>query len=537
MIAETGAEVVRPYDDARVIAGQGTCALELLDQAPDLDVVVAPVGGGLVSGTAIVVTSLSAATRAVAAGPAAADDAFRSFHEGRIVPSDDPTTARDGLRTSRGELIFRVLRERASDAVTVDEESIVAAMRTVWERMKIVVEPSAAVPLAAARAGNVKGARIGSILTGGQCGSGRATFRAMTLGRGAKAVVLLAAIVVVFAGISAAKDLLVPLLLAAFIAAVTAPLALWLYDRGFPRGLAVLIALLVDISALAGLGALVGSSLNSFYARLPEYQQEMAGAVTEATSFLAAYGVEPESLLKTVNPGSLMDLVAVLFKSIAGMVSSLLLMLVIVVFMLFEATGLRTKLERVFGDDPERLHRASRDITRYLLVKTATSGATGLAVGLLLAAFGVDLPVLWGLLAFLLNYIPTLGSIIAAIPTVLLAWLQLGTGGALGVAAGYIVINFAIGFLEPRLFGRALGLSPLVVFLSMVFWFWILGPVGALLSVPLTMILKIALANTEDLEWIAVLLAPVQEPEGKRTSWIPAALQRRTVPRPPDAEE
>ncbi len=358
----------------------------------------------------------------------------------------------------------------------------------------------------------------------------------MTLGRGAKAVLLLAAFVVVCAGIKLAADLLVPLLLAAFLATVTAPLVLWLYDRGVPRGVAVAVALLVDISALAGLGALIGSSLNAFYLHLPTYQQQLTAALTDAAGSLSRYGVHPESISEVIDPGSLMGLVATLLKSIAGMVSSLVLVLLIVVFMLFEATGLRTKLARVFGGDPERLHKASTDVTKYLLVKTATSAATGVLVGVWLAAWGVDLPVLWGLLAFLLNYVPTVGSIIAAVPGILLAWLELGTGASLGVASGYLVVNFAIGnFLEPRIFGRTLGLSPLVVFLSMIFWGWMLGPVGALLSVPLTMIIKIILSNTEDLEWIAVLLAPVREPEGRRASWIPAVLQRR--PGAPDAEE
>ncbi len=168
VVAATGAEVVHPYDDARVIAGQGTAALELLEQAPDLDLVLAPVGGGgLVSGTAIAVTSLAPATRVVAAEPAAADDAFRSMREGRIVPSDDPRTVCDGLRTSLGELTFRILRERVSEVVTVEEDAIVAATRLLWERMKILVEPNSAVPLAALLAGRVRAARVGVILTGG----------------------------------------------------------------------------------------------------------------------------------------------------------------------------------------------------------------------------------------------------------------------------------------------------------------------------------------------------------------------------------
>ena len=168
VVAETGAHVVHPYDDPRVVAGQGTAALELLDEVPDLDLVLAPVGGGgLVSGTAITVSALSPRTRVVAAEPAAADDAYRSFHSGRIVPSDDPRTVCDGLRTSLCELTFRVLREKVTDVVTVEESAIVEAMRFVWERMKIVIEPSSAVPLAALFSGRSAGSRIGVIVSGG----------------------------------------------------------------------------------------------------------------------------------------------------------------------------------------------------------------------------------------------------------------------------------------------------------------------------------------------------------------------------------
>ncbi|WP_437910374.1 pyridoxal-phosphate dependent enzyme [Sorangium sp. So ce327] len=167
VIAETGAIFVPPYNDPRIIAGQGTAALELAAQVDDLDAVVAPVGGGgLLSGTAIATGSLSRA-RTIGAEPEAADDAARSMREGRIVPSNDPVTIADGLRTSLGELTFAVLRERGVEIVTVSEDDIVKAMRVVWERMKLVIEPSAAVPVAAVLRRLIQGARIGVIVSGG----------------------------------------------------------------------------------------------------------------------------------------------------------------------------------------------------------------------------------------------------------------------------------------------------------------------------------------------------------------------------------
>ena len=170
VVAATGATLVHPYNDARVIAGQGTAALELLAEVPHLDVVMAPVGGGgLLSGTAITVAGVSPNTRVVGAEPAAADDACRSLQAGRIVPSVDPKTVADGLLTSLGTLTFAIIRERVAEIVTVSEAAIVAAMRHTWERMKIVIEPSSAVPLGALIEGKLPaaGRRIGVIVSGG----------------------------------------------------------------------------------------------------------------------------------------------------------------------------------------------------------------------------------------------------------------------------------------------------------------------------------------------------------------------------------
>jgi threonine dehydratase len=165
-----GATLVHPFDDPRVIAGQGTAALEFLEQEPELDVVMTPVGGGgLLSGTAITVTALSPRTRIIGAEPTGADDAYRSFRAGKLIPVGTPNTIADGLRTSLGELTFPIIRAHVSDIVCVSEEAIVEAMRLVWQRMKLVIEPSAAVPLGALLEGalDVRDARVGIILSGG----------------------------------------------------------------------------------------------------------------------------------------------------------------------------------------------------------------------------------------------------------------------------------------------------------------------------------------------------------------------------------
>jgi len=170
------AAFIHPYNDYRVIAGQGTAALELCEEVKELDVVTGPVGGGgLISGTAIAVSSVSPETAVIAAEPENADDAYRSFEAGRIIPSENPDTIADGLRTSLGDLTFGIIRKRVERIVTVSEEEIVRAMRLIWERMKIIVEPSSAVPLGAILGNQIEtaGKRIGVILSGGNVDMGK----------------------------------------------------------------------------------------------------------------------------------------------------------------------------------------------------------------------------------------------------------------------------------------------------------------------------------------------------------------------------
>lgn len=166
----TGASVVHPYDNEKVIAGQGTAALELLEDVPDLDVVIAPVGGGgLLSGTSIAATETKKGIRVIAAEPEMADDAFRSLKSGEIIPSVNPKTVADGLLTSLGVLTFPIIKERVEQIVTVSEAGIIEAMKFVWERAKIIIEPSAATVIAVLweKKIDLSGLKVGAILSGG----------------------------------------------------------------------------------------------------------------------------------------------------------------------------------------------------------------------------------------------------------------------------------------------------------------------------------------------------------------------------------
>jgi threonine dehydratase len=170
VIARTGAVLIHPYNDLRVMAGQGTTALELLEDVPDLDIILCPVGGGgQLSGIAVAAKGIRPGIKVIGVEPAGADDAARSFKAGRIIPCDQPKTIADGLRTTVGDKPFAEIRRYVDDIVTVPEEAIVQAMRTIWEVLKIIVEPSGAVPYAALSGGalNVTAQRVGLILSGG----------------------------------------------------------------------------------------------------------------------------------------------------------------------------------------------------------------------------------------------------------------------------------------------------------------------------------------------------------------------------------
>ncbi len=323
------------------------------------------------------------------------------------------------------------------------------------------------------------------------------------------AVTIVAAVTVIY-GMQAARVILVPLLVAVFIAVLCTPVTRLLERIRIPTGLAVTIVIILIIGTMTLVGTFVGGSLADFNDRLPFYQARLDEIFTEMAA-LFGQEVSVARLLDMIQPGAAMGLVATLLNGIQGLLANFFLIAFSVIFMLLESSSLPAKIRlvlRASRGDPEYFRRFTGSVQRYLGIKTLTSLATGLAVGTLTTAFGLDFPVLWGLLAFLLNFIPNIGSLIAAIPAVLLALIQFGALNAALIALGYFVINIAIGgVIEPRVMGRGLGLSTLVVFLSLVFWGWIFGPVGMLLSVPLTMTAKIALESSERTATVGLLLS------------------------------
>ena len=282
--------------------------------------------------------------------------------------------------------------------------------------------------------------------------------------------------------------------------------------KGIPNTLAVLVILIGIIAVGSLLVVFIGTSLNGFSSSLPEYQQRLTEKTAALLSWLKGLGFDlsSEVLSDYFNLGKVMKVVANTLSGLQGVLTNVFLIVLTVLFILLEASGFPKKLGAAVGNPEESiasLNKFTESLNRYLAIKTLTSVATGLAIWIWLVILGVDYPALWGLLAFLLNYVPNIGSIIAAIPAVLLSFIQLGASSALLTCLGYVVVNVAVGsIIEPRVMGHRLGLSSLVVFLSLIFWGWVLGPIGMLLSVPLTMILKIALMSSEDTRGIAIML-------------------------------
>ena len=338
-------------------------------------------------------------------------------------------------------------------------------------------------------------------------------------------LVTAAAVVILVTGLKLAQSFFIPVLLAAFIATVSFPITSWLRKRKVPRAIAVLLTVLVDFAFLIGIiiiaialmGDLDTKWEERYYPALFDKIEELSasavtvlekwnvpdakGKVTEYTKTI------PQQIDESINPFALGKDVAV---SVLSFLGTTLLILILTVFMLSEARMFSRRVNAILdaqGPNLDRIMSATADIQRYLAMKTVVSLATGVLAGFLCWAAGLDFFILWGIVAFAFNFIPVLGSIIAGVPPFILAYLVDGGPSALAVGVGYISINIFLGnFLEPMLMGRRFGLSTLVVIVSVLFWGFVWGPVGMLLAVPLTMVLKVMLDNSEELRWMAVAI-------------------------------
>lgn len=334
-------------------------------------------------------------------------------------------------------------------------------------------------------------------------------------------LITLAAIAIIIASLKLAQTLVVPFLLASFIAIILLGPLGWLKKRGIPHWMAVLLILLLTVIVVLLLSGLVGNSFQQFQASLPDYQAKLNNELGSLFTMLEKLGIDLSgSSLKTMlSPGRIMQLTGELLGNLGGLLANGVLILLAVMFILGEAPTFAAKLRRSFDNPEQALHKFTLfadSAKRYMALKAGISALTGCIVAAFLAIVGVEFAMLWGLLAFFLNFVPNIGSVLAAIPAILLSFIQHGTGTTLIVILGYAAVNVVIGnVIEPRFMGKGVGLSTLVVFLSLVFWGWVLGPVGMLLSVPLTMMVKIALDGNPDTAWLATLMGVTPDSTSK----------------------
>ena len=327
-----------------------------------------------------------------------------------------------------------------------------------------------------------------------------------------KTILTLSGLIIIFAGLKVADKIIIPFFLSMFISLISFPLLTFFKSKNINNPASVTLVLITIMTVSLSIAALIGTSLNSFRKSLPDYKEKIYGEIDKVLILAEKYdiNISSEILYDYVDPTFIMQSVANTISAFGNVLTNYFLILFIVMFTLLEAAGFSNKLKIAFNNTDQSIatfHRFSENMNKYLTIKTFISMITGLLVYISLSLINLDHAIMWGLIAFFLNYIPNIGSIIASIPAIIIALIQLNFYYALLVALIYLVINVVMGsIIEPRYLGKELGLSTLIIFLSLVFWGWLLGPVGMLLSVPLTMVVKIWLESNDDSKWIAVML-------------------------------
>lgn len=325
-------------------------------------------------------------------------------------------------------------------------------------------------------------------------------------------IIYLASIVVVMAGVMYASTIVTQFLMAVFIAIISSKPVGYLRSKGWSNSLAVGVVILFIILLSISVGGFIGTSVANFTSNLDVYNQKVSSGLSGVFEMLENVGVSvsKDRFLKTIDPGVIMNFTAKLLNGLGNLMGNMAMILLIVGFILAESTSYGVKLRAILNRPDNSMHNittAMDQINQYLGIKTMTSLLTGVIIGVMLWIVGVDFPFMWGMIAFLMNYIPNIGSIIAAIPALFMAFISLGGTGVLWTGVIYLVVNIGIGnILEPKLMGNGLGISTLVVLLSLIFWGWILGTTGMFLSIPLTLAAKIAFESNESTKWISVLL-------------------------------
>lgn len=334
-------------------------------------------------------------------------------------------------------------------------------------------------------------------------------------------IIVTASIIIVLAGIKSASVIIVPFLLSLFLAIILFPLYAFFTKKGVPSPLSMLLVISFFLALIFLMTQLIGSSIQEFNANTNVYADRLSTYYISLVSIAESVGINisAQELSTMINAKQVMSFSTNVMQSMGSMLSNSFVVLLSVIFMLLESLNFKEKIE-LAGKNSDALSHV-QDITtkikEYMVLKALFSALTGVIVWLALLMIGTDYAFLWGVVAFLFNFIPNIGSIIAAVPAVLITLVQFGGLSAIMVASIYVAINIIIGsVVEPKVMGKGLGLSTLVVFLSLIFWGWLLGIVGMLLSIPLTIMFKIILDDNKSTRWIAIMLGSGEERANKR---------------------
>ncbi|GAA0601729.1 AI-2E family transporter [Kutzneria viridogrisea] len=345
-----------------------------------------------------------------------------------------------------------------------------------------------------------------------------------TIPRGLVILLGTAAAVVTVAGMKAAAWLIAPTLLALVIVIVLNPVHRRLRRRGVPSWAATLALVVLVYGVLVTFGAVLVVSLARLAALLPRYEDLARALLADAVDLAGRWGVGHDQLRQVVNsldPGRLMSALSALLGDLAGVTTSLVFLLALLLFLSLEASGVDVRLAEIAKDRPQiqdALGDFARRTRRYLVVTTVFGLVVAILDTLALAWLGIPLAVLWGLLSFVTNYIPNIGFLLGVVPPALLGLLGAGWRCALAVLGVYAVLNFVVqSLVQPRFVGDAVGLSTALTFLAVVFWAWVLGPLGALLAVPATLLVMTVLVDIDPRAgWALALLRAPQRRKGHR---------------------
>ena len=341
-----------------------------------------------------------------------------------------------------------------------------------------------------------------------------------------RSLLMAACLMVLVTGLKLAASFFVPVVVSFFLSVLSYPLMKMLEKRRVPHFLAMLLTVLFIIGVITAILQSGTSLLFSFYERVPQYLDGLQRYVNDTAVWLESKGVagakkaaeqafDWQAVMRYVRQDEVQKLLTSTVGATVGTVSFALsqvtLVFILMIFILTEARGITSRVQAILaagGPDLSKLLNSATDIQKYLGIKTVISAICGILAGLWCWVFELEYPILWGILMFVLHFIPAVGAIFAGIPAVLVALVQQGTGTAVAIAIGYLAINFTLGnFIEPTLMGRRFGVSPLVILMSVLFWGFVWGPVGMFLAVPLTIMIKVVMDNTEEFRWLSVAMS------------------------------